>query len=383
MSLFAQLLLFFMLLHPSFAQSRWPEEQSLQQLASQYLKAHKRKEHISAVAITVQVGYHKPVTVYASDSFTYLNPESLFQIGSITKSFVTALLLQLENDPCNHFNLDDPVDKFFPQYPKWHGITIRQLMNMTSGIPDYFKDPDIFKAYVSHPHQSYPMAPWVDLIYKKPLLFAPGSRFYYSNTNYFLLGMLVEKITGRTLEEEITTHFIVPLHLHHTYYVTGQANSSVLSHLIPGYQYENHYSSWIPLGTNVSDFSLSYMGPAGGMVSNTRDVTKWIHALFTPDVVLNECQFNQLISLTSEKTAKSVDQLSFNDPQGYGLGISKQYEAPLKTTFYIYQGETLGYRAIYAYVPDKKISITIMVNSSFDGGNDLITLIDQIGALVI
>lgn len=373
-----------LMLVPAFAFALQTDTEKLHQLATQFLREYSQEEHISAVAVTVKSPRHSiPISVYAGttrmDQQHPIDENSLFQIGSISKSFITTILLKLESDPRYHFNINDPLTKFFPHYPKWQAITIKQLMNMSSGIPDYIT-PDIVESFTSHPYHQHDKNSWIDYIYQKPLLFKPGTRYGYSNTNYFLLGMVIEKLTSHTLAYEIKKRIIIPFQLKHTHYIPHKPKANLVPYLVHGYQNENGFMDYIPRGTDVTEYSLSYMDAAGGVISNSKDVAKWVDALFTPGKVLTYSQFKKMIAIISQKTGQHTQQLSAEDPLGFGLGIRVQYSPIFNSSYYIYQGMTLGYRAIYFYIPTRDTLIAITVNSSFDGKeNHLIGLINQIG----
>lgn len=378
--------LFYMLLtQVSFAWSQPNDTEQLRNLVTQFLSEYGKEEHISAVAVTLQSQHHaKPVSVYVGtigiDKKTPINENHLFQVGSITKSFITTILFQLESDKKNHFNLNDSFTKYFPQYPKWHAVTIKQLMNMSSGIPDYISVDEVMKTFTSYPHSKHDAKTWIAAIYHKPLLFLPGTNYNYSNTNYLLLGMLINKLTGHTLAHEIKQRIIIPYHLSHTHYISHLPKPKIASRLVHGYQNEKGFSDYISQGTDVTNYSLSYMGAAGGMVSTSADMAKWIQALFTPGKVLTPNQFKKMVTIISQKSGHKIQHLSVDDPLGFGLGIRMQYSPLLKSSYYIYQGMTLGYRAIYFYLPSQETLIVITVNSSFDGKeNHLIGLISRIG----
>lgn len=365
------------------------QPEMLKQLAAQYVTQYGRLEHVSSVSISVlSPGDVQPITaIYSAPAVfptnTKIDTNSLWQIGSITKSFVAVRILQLTRS-VKGFSLTDPITKYFPHYKKWQGVTVENLLNMTSGIPDYFKQADLVLDYAAHPYQTYPSVSWVNKIYKLPLLFKPGTQFSYSNTNYLILGLLIEKLTHNTLQYEIQKHLLEPIHLTHTTYIDDTSAGIKSSSLIHGYQYEQGFSQAIPLGTDVTSYNLSYLGPSGAMLSTSTDVTVWVRALFLQREMLDSSSFKQFTSLLSEHTAKRVMQLSPQDPNGYGLGISAAYSAPLQTTIYLYQGMTLGYRALFVCVPTKGLIVTIFTNSSYEGRqNHLMDLVNHVGALVI
>src|SRR4029079_16510385 len=116
-----------------------------------------------------------------------VNEQTLFQIGSITKSFVSAIILQLEADPTYHFSINDKLGKFFPEYPKWQDVTIKQLMNMTSGIPSYSNSEVFFEKYSADPYYDSTYQDMLNMVKDQDVLFKPGKQWDYSNTNYILM----------------------------------------------------------------------------------------------------------------------------------------------------------------------------------------------------
>lgn len=331
----------------------------------QYLSAEGKAEGVSAMSVSVASSNKPIVSAFVEGQ---RGPYSsvhhpLFQIGSITKSFIAAIILQLEADPRYHFNINQRLGHFFPQYPDWQNIKIKNLLDMTSGIPDIFSNDQLLKIYLQHPLQQQNISEWLNLIYARHLLFTPGTQYSYSNTNYFLLGRIIEQVTGHSLNKEIQTRLIKPLHLNHTYYANVAGKK-----LVPGYQFENGFADYIPRGENVTKYNLSYVGPAGAIISTSKDIVKWVEALFTPDKVLPKKQFREMLSFVSEKNGQPVQFLKLKNPEAFGLGIRCVFYGLSKNNVaYAYEGMTLGYRALYVYSPSDHILIATTVNSSFDG----------------
>lgn len=348
---------------------------SLQSLAKDYLRKHQRDEHISAVGLTAAIVGQPPVSVYAgSTQYDYPLPlvteDSLFQIGSVTKSFIAAIVLQLEEDPRYHFSLDDPFDTILPEYSQWHGATIRQLMNMTSGIPSYSDDETFFRLMLDKPYRNWYPAEIVAFVYDQPLLFKPGTKWNYSNTNYLLLGMMIERLTGHSLNDEIKQRLIKPLGLDHTVYAPYRPVFSLLRHMVHGYAYRKTEGQDIPLGLDVTRYSISWAGAAGAMVSTAADEAKWVQALFTPDKVLSRPQFDKLTQLVSIKTGRPLKHLTKKDPVGFGMGIRYGYFYGIKKPVYTYEGMTLASRGFYLYEPDSKAVVAATLNSSVEEKDD-------------
>ncbi|RPE43900.1 D-alanyl-D-alanine carboxypeptidase [Streptomyces sp. Ag109_O5-1] len=150
------------------------------------------------------------------------SPDDRFRVGSITKTFVATVLLQLEAE--GRLSLDDTVDKWLPGVVTGNGndgrrITVRRLLNHTSGIFNYTADDDFGRTYFladgffKHRYDTLTPAALVAIAMKHKPAFAPGTSWAYSNTNYVLAGMVIKAVTGRSYAEEITNRLIRPLRL--------------------------------------------------------------------------------------------------------------------------------------------------------------------------
>lgn len=363
----------------------------VQQLAADIIRDDGQKYHLSAMSITMQCPpYHQgqAETAFAGtmglDDRRALTDDAVFQIGSITKSFTSVVLLQLAADPKYHFNLDDTVGKWFGNaYPKWKAITIRQLLNMTSRIPNYTDD-NFFKHVVEHPYAYIAPEKILDLEKNKPLdPIDPKTPnlFEYSNTNYILAGLLIKRLTGHSVEEEVTQRIIKKIGLRHTFFPINLPEEVVpADQLVHGYPFSSALY-FIPQGTDVSRWSLSMAGAAGAILSTTADINFYVRALFTPGKLLTEEEFKQLIELVSVKTGKPIPDVSADEPDGFGLGIAKMMGDGEK--FYTYTGGTLGFAFFYAYDLDRQSSFAFPINSIYDNGqgnDDFQPILTQISA---
>ncbi|MDI5976730.1 serine hydrolase domain-containing protein [Amycolatopsis magusensis] len=210
-------------------------------------------------------------------------PRERIRIGSAAKAFTATVVLQLE--AAGEVDLDDKVEKWLPGLVRGNGndgreITIRHLLNHTSGIFNYGNDAEIAKtgqAFFEHRFDSYTPGQLVEVGLRNPRYFAePGDGFVYSNTGYILAGLIIEKVSGNTLADEIRQRIVLPLHLEGTY--------------LPGEEVEirgphpRHYSTLFvnePAAQvyDVTEQNVSYGWAAGGMVSTVEDVTQFTRAL--------------------------------------------------------------------------------------------------------
>jgi D-alanyl-D-alanine carboxypeptidase len=140
--------------------------------------------------------------------------DSVLRVGSVTKTFTSVLVLKLVEE--GKLSLDDPLIKWFPGVPNAEAITIRQLLNHTSGIPEFI--PKVMMRSI------FPSTYWkpqeiVDIITREKPLFTPGSDWEYSNSNYFLLGLIAEELSGKSFTQLLHEQIIDPLQLEHTYFI--------------------------------------------------------------------------------------------------------------------------------------------------------------------
>lgn len=355
--------------------SHVPIKKKLQIAAENYLKKYQDKEHISEVALSVSSeAFSNIMSVYAGTTefsgTTPIDHASLYQIGSLTKAFTAAILLQLEADKRYHFNIEDPIRKYLPEYPKWGNVTVKQLLNMTSHIPSYTSDDTFLHDYVMNPSRKLTAQEMVAYVYEKPL---SKKDWEYSNTNYILAGMIISRLTGQSVEDEMNKRFFATnnssrLKLSSSYYISHLIPKKIAARLTHGYFYDPYSTDILPLATDITFNSLSWAGPAGAIVSDSEDIIHWVKALFTTNQVLPPKQLQELTAIVSEKTGKPLPKPHKDDPDGYGLGISVSYEEPL--IVYDYMGSTFGYRALYMYFPEEKLIISVAVNSHVCMSND-------------
>ncbi len=230
-----------------------------------------------------------------------------FRLASVTKTFTATVVLQLAGE--NRLNLDDSIEKWLPGVIQGNGydakqITIRQILNHTSGIAEYSrtKEADFFK----NRNKSFTAEDLVKLGLSLPPDFAPGKGWSYSNTGYVLLGILIEKVTGNSYAEEIENRIIEPLELSNTFL---PGNSSV----IPGTNHARGYFQ--PDGASelkdITYYNPSIGNSAGDMISTADDLNKFFSYLLSGKL-LKEQQLKQMLTTVPTGSAEIV---------GYGLGI--------------------------------------------------------------
>jgi D-alanyl-D-alanine carboxypeptidase len=350
----------------------------LQTLADNYVQTRHEVEKISGMALRVDLKDHDAMDVYSGTNGRdgqSIDATTLFQIGSNTKHFTAALVLKLEAEGL--LNIDQTVGQWLPQYPDWANVKIRSLLNMTSDIPNYSETVPIAETMSADMFHQFSFDDLIAAVYDKGLPVPTG--YFYSNTNNILAAKIIEAASHMPYAVALAA-MLKPLHLGNTFYRDGPYPRRVLRREPAGI-YDNsdcplyqplpcEVTAWAPLvGKDVSHMNLSWAGPAGGIVSNTRDLSSWVRALFKGRVI-PPLQLAEMTSVVSTKTGKPIPDVSADDPAGFGLDLGRAYRAGLGGTYWFYQGSTLGFRAIFAYWPQYDLAITTMTNSQPADGED-------------
>ncbi|HYF98368.1 MAG TPA: serine hydrolase domain-containing protein, partial [Coxiellaceae bacterium] len=278
----------------------------------------------------------------------------LFGVGSITKTFVAATILKLQENKL--LRLDDPIGLYLGDYPRWSKISLRQLLNMSSGIFNFTESEEFKFLQKNFPQKPIPPKDLIKIAYQKNEYFEPGKGWHYSNTNYYLLGVIIEKITHKTLSKVFSELFFVPLGLKHSFYSDTFYSQAILAQMAHAY-----------VGAkDVTNFNASYYGAAGAMVMNSQDIMIWAHALLTPGVIL-----------TQENIAELQDTMliPYNPPKPknarFGLGIYA-LDIPGKGRIWYYAGVISGYSSVFVWEPSQKKMIIVQIASRPESKIDLL-----------
>ncbi|UYX55304.1 beta-lactamase family protein [Bacillus thuringiensis] len=271
-----------------------------------------------------------------------------FRIGSVTKTFTATTVLQLVGE--NRVQLDDPIEKWLPGLIQGNGydgnqITIRQLLNHTSGIAEYLKSKD---ADIMNAKKTYAAEEIVKMGLSLPPDFSPGKGWSYSNTGYVILGMLIEKITGNSYAEEIEKRIIEPLDLSNTFL---PGNSAV----IPG---KNHARGYMKIDGTSELKDITYYNPslansAGDMISNADDLNKFFSSLLGGKL-LKERELKEML------TTVPIEGKGVGD--GYGLGIYET-KLPNGVSVWGHGGAIPGFTTFAGGVIGGKHTLAVSINS--------------------
>ncbi|MGY3684647.1 serine hydrolase domain-containing protein [Streptomyces sp. TE33382] len=259
------------------------------------------------------------------------DPKAKFRIGSNTKAFTAAVLLQLQGE--QRLSLDDTVASWLPGAVDANGydgtkITVRQLLNHTSGLPEYSSSAQIAGPYLlnSNPRQTWAPQTLVDVaLAQHAPNSVPGEKFGYANTNYVLAGMIIKAVTGADAAKEITRRIIEPLGLSDTGFPT--TDPVIYGNHLRGYV---HPVTFITYDVTVSDVQI--FGPAGAMVSTLDDLAAFGRALLT----------GKLLAPAQMTELKTTVPANSSGTSAYGLGI-QHLQLPCGKWGWGHNGAVLGY----------------------------------------
>lgn len=202
--------------------------------------------------------------------------DTKFSIGSMTNEFTAAAILQIEDK--GFLSIDDAISKYMPNYPKGDSITINQLLNHTSGIPNFTE----FEDYNSVARLNYPLQKIIDSFKYKPLEFVPGSKYKYSDSNYILLGYIIEKVTGKKYFEYIDENILKPLKMKDTGILE---NEKLIKGRAAGYDIDASGNI-----KNVLFQEPSKMYSSTGLYSNINDLYLWDRGLYQNKILSKKAQ---------------------------------------------------------------------------------------------
>lgn len=342
--------IFFILVAPKIIYSA-PFDNSLQYNLDQALDSTRQHYSINAIALSVYLPQsHFPVNItsgtYSKSDLKPITENNLFQVASITKIFIAATLLKLQTE--NKIHLTDKIGQWFPKYPNWKDITVQELLAQTSGIANYIDSPNWWQNLTADPKKIWGTDELLQMSYQLKPYFVPGTNWHYSNTNYLLAGLIIEKITGNQLSDELNTRFFKPLNLTNTFYLPTNPSSDISQRLVHGYDGNN----------DATNQNTSWLYGAGAIISNPADLAKWAHVLFHQQV-LNTAEMQQMLHFISLTTAQPLKNFT---ETGYGLGIFTM-NTPYGIMWFT-PGLSAGYTSILVYMPCDNISFAYSASTN-------------------
>jgi D-alanyl-D-alanine carboxypeptidase len=286
-----------------------------------------------------------------------MTPEMHHRIGSVTKTFTATLLLQAADEGL--LSLDDTIDQYVKGVTNGDKITLRQMSDMTSGIASYTADDQWVKEWLSDPRRVWAPEELARIGIKEPPLFGPGTGWFYSNTNYVLLGLVLEKVTGKPIGDLYREQIIEPLGLKNTSF-PKPSDSSIPEPHAQGYTLQGQSSSEKPIDS--TDWSPSEGWTAGQMISTVDDLLVYGRALGTGKGLLSsEQQSKRLGSFVSD--VPPLNKPPLKGDLAYGIGLGKDHG------WVGHNGEIPGYNTYLFYHPDLDAVVVVEVNSDISSGD--------------
>ena len=261
---------------------------------------------------------------------------SVFEIGSISKQFASAAAMLLVQE--DRLGLDAPIHQYLSGLPsEWLGVTVRHLLTHTSGIPDY----EEIRTYDVYRFRLTPQEV-IQIAHSRPMDFEPGTGWFYSNTGYFLLSMIIERIEGHPLGHVLESRIFGPLGMTQTRMTDPEA---IIRHRASGY-WVNKIGELINRNPTETSSTLG----AGGILSSAYDLAKWDEALYG----------DQLLSAESKATMWTPTVLPNGDNTGYAFGWGVR---PYKgLTSQSHGGQVAGFVANFSRYPDQEAAIIVFLN---------------------
>jgi CubicO group peptidase (beta-lactamase class C family) len=269
-----------------------------------------------------------------------ITPLTKFRIGSITKQFTASAILQLQEE--GKLNVKDKISKYFPGFPRGDEVTIHHLLTHTSGIHSYTNTDSFMRRVTSPVGEEQLFAE----IKKYPYDFNPGEKYMYNNSGYFLLGYLVEKLTGKKLDAVFRERFFVPFKMSNTGMYDSQHKPS---NEATGYtKTGNAYDTAI-------DWDMTWAAAAGALYSTVEDLSKWNNALYHGKVLKEE-------SFKAAVTPVVLNNGSKPPGTDYGYGLAMGRYRGLE--WIAHSGGLNGFISQLAWYPQEEMTVVMLTNQS-------------------
>lgn len=283
------------------------------------------------------------------------------RIGSITKTFTGTVIMQLVAE--GKLKLSDTIERWFPWVPNADEITVRELGDMSSGINSYTANDAVVNRYLGAPTTTWKPIELIKAGVTEPVKFAPGQGFFYSNTNFLMLGKIAEAVTGKPLAKLLRERIFAPLGMTHTSYPSTGA--------LPA-PYWNGYTNQDVSGAAVRDathWSPTFEGAAGRIVSTLADMKTYVKALGTGALIGKAAQRQRL------------------QPNPHSVGAGREYDFAIGRDhgWLTHDGEVPGFNSDFGYLPKLKAEIVVFVNTDIaapDGDSPAKILLSALGQTV-
>jgi CubicO group peptidase (beta-lactamase class C family) len=274
-----------------------------------------------------------------------VNSETMFRIGSVTKQFTALSILQLAEQ--GKVGLQDPITTYLPDYPtQGHTVTVHHLLTHTSGIRSYTS----LEEYTKFHRLDLTDEELLDRFANEPFDFAPGEKFKYNNSGYYLLGMIIEKASEESYPDYVKNHIFRPLGMRSSMYCDPTA---LVQHRARPYDVAEGRL------VNSEPISMRPPGAAGALCSTPLDLVRWQHAL----------DHNRLISATSRELMLTGAKLDDGSETGYAYGLSHgELDGHRKVS---HGGGITGFSAAFDTYPDDELVVVVLSNTGTANSNGI------------
>ncbi len=265
------------------------------------------------------------------------NRETKYKIGSVTKTFTAVMLMQLIEE--RKLGLQTKLARFYPKIPNAEKISIEDLLHHRTGIVDYINQDTLIDVYGKHAHSEM-----IEKITAYPPLFEPGTKYEYSNSNYYLLGTIIEKLTKKTYAENLQDRIVKKANLVNTYYHENKTDTNSgesYSYMFNGTEWEK-FTEW----DNSSAFS------SGGITSTPADLTRFMHVLFEGKLINTKSL--EAMKLLKQGAGKALFPIPFGERRFFG-----------------HTGKIETFRTVVGYYPAEKTGVSLIVNGDNFNSNDI------------
>src|SRR5215217_7521860 len=308
------------------------------------------KQDVKAVIVRVTIDCQEIVTEALGESMTGVpaTTDMHFRNGAVAISYVSTLLLRLVDQKV--VTLDDPLATWMPDLPDADQVTLRMLANMTAGYPDFVQNPKLDEMLYADPFHQWTPEEQIEVGLSTPRVFAPGTNWDYSHTNYVILGLALEQITGQSLEVALQEQVLGPMGLRNT---VAWATPEISEPVLHAFSSERRPALGIPAGTRFYEES-TYWNPSWSLARGSIQTTDIVD-LTTSAVAIGE---GTLLSPESHQARIAPDLLGFGSPlkgcpnchtldetYSYGLGVVLSGDWIVQNPLFA------GYGGVMAYLP--------------------------------
>jgi D-alanyl-D-alanine carboxypeptidase len=319
-----------------------------------YLKSEMVKRHIPGVSVAIiREGRVILAREYGQANVELSTPvthKSVFKLASVTKPFTATAIMMLVEE--GKIALDGRIAEYLPDLPlQWHKVTIRQALSHTSGLADYLRAPGW--SWRNSWRLDLTPSEFLELTSAAPILFAPGEGIRYSNTGYYLLGMLIEKVSGKAYAEFLRERIFQPLGMS----ATRRDTAGIVANRVSGYVFRNGALQ------NAEYTSETWAYSEGGLISTALDLAKWEAALYTEKLV-TRASLEQMWTPTKLKDGRLaiIGDNGAGKPNYYGLGwYISEYKGH---KLILHPGNKPGFSSAFTRFVDDKLTVILLCNSS-------------------